>query len=140
MNTPTYSWEFIRELVGWSRISALVVAIGGGVIMADARFALTCAAAAAIDIWLFSRIEAQGRTRLDPSGQGVNFGVVAGLVGARLAIKSVLLVLAAVFPRTLSFWGMVAGVLVVDTTVFLVGGIAAAVRMLRSAHADNSRR
>lgn len=138
MNTPVYSWEFIGELVSWSRISALIVAIAGGVIMGDTRFAMTCAAAAAIDIWLFSRIAVQGRKRLGDTGQGVNYGVIAGLVGARFAAKSVLLVLAAVLPRFVSFWGMVAGVLVVDTTLFLIGGIAATVRTFGSAHTDSS--
>lgn len=140
MNTPVYSWEFMRELVSWSRYVALAVALGSGALMGDPRFAITCAAAAGLDIWLFSLFEDYGRSRLSGAAATVAYRRVAALVGVRFAFKGVLLVLAIIFPRLLSFWGMVAGVLIVDTTVLVVGAVVASVRTMSSASAHDGQR
>jgi hypothetical protein len=124
-----YSLEFLRELVSWSRWVALATALFGGALTRDIGFALTCGIAAAIDIWMLEAIEGRSRHSLESgSSPGPTYGTLAVLIGARLAVKSLLLVAAVMFPNLLSFWGMVAGVLVVDTTVLLVGGPVAALR------------
>lgn len=130
---PVYSWEFIREMAGYAKFVAVGVTLIGGALTRDVRFALTCAGASVIDIWLFDR--AGKRTQTDSerqTGGAVTYGIVAGLVAGRVALKAVLLAVATMLPKVLSFWGMVSGVLVMDTTVLLVGGTVASFRTFRS--------
>lgn len=128
---PAYAWEFIQEMAEYARYVAVGVALIGGAITRDVRFALTCAGAAIIDIWLFQRAGKRAQEDSKKADGAVAYGIVAGLVAGRMALKAVLLIAAALVPSVLSFWGMVAGVLVMDTTVLLVGGIVASVRTFR---------
>lgn len=125
---PVYSWEFIQEMAGYARYMAAGVALVGGALTQDIRFALTCAGAALVGIWLFERAAKRARTASERGTEAAAYRTIGNLVAGRVVVKAVLLVAATLLPTVLSFWGMVSGVLVMDTTVCLVGGVVASVR------------
>jgi hypothetical protein len=126
------SIEFLHEIARWSRWVALIVAVAGSALSRDYRFGLACAIAATVDIWMLIAIADRGRDALASHDLvSIGHGALAALVGGRLAVKTALLVIAALLPRVFPFWGTVAGVLVVDSTVVLAGGPLAALRSFR---------
>ncbi|MRS12372.1 MAG: hypothetical protein EG823_04785 [Actinobacteria bacterium] len=126
------SLAFLHAIARWSRWIALATALAGSAITRDLRFGLACAIAAAIDIWMLSAITERGRDAIARDGAiSTGQSALAALVGGRLAVKAVLLALAALMPQVFPFWGTVAGVLVVDTTMVIAGGPAAALRAFR---------
>lgn len=130
-----YSWEFLGELVNWSRMIAVGAALAGAVLTRDYRVPVSIALAAAVDIVTIQSIAARARKVVDQPGlapEGLSLSTVAGNLFVRLASKAVLLLAAVVFPSVFDFWGMVAGVLVVDTTILIVGTTTAAVRTFGS--------
>lgn len=129
-----YSWDFVREIAGWSKAVTFAVALCGILFAHDIRFAVTCALAAFIDIVILLAIEQRGREKYEghDSAASITYGTLAWLIGLRLLLKGVLLGLASAFPGLFSFWGMVAGVLVVDSTVVLIGGPMATLRTFRA--------
>lgn len=109
---------FVRAMVRRSAVLAAIGIAAGTVLSTDARFALSFALAAGIDIVAMQVVVASSDR--DGAGAGLAFGV-------RLAAKAVLLGIAAVWPSVFSLAAAAAGALVFDTTV-LVAGSAAAVR------------
>ena len=115
---------------------ALCVTLVGGLLTRDIRFVLTCAIASAMDIWLFGRIgECASAGSAQPGGRGPDGRGVLLSVG-RVVLKAVLLVIATSVPGILSFWGMVAGVLIMDTTIVVIGGMVSWSRTFRSPRAE----
>ncbi|MCE5190168.1 MAG: hypothetical protein LLG08_00050 [Actinomycetia bacterium] len=129
---PVYSWEFIQEIAGYARYMAAGVALVGGALTQDIRFALTCAGAASVDIWLFERTAKRARTASEHSTEAAAYRNIGSLVAGRLVVKAALLVASTLLPAVLSFWGMVSGVLAMDTTIAVVGCVVASVRTFRS--------
>jgi hypothetical protein len=122
---PAFEWEFLRTLVKWSVIASLAVGAIGAVLTRDVSFALSFALAAAIDVGSMQAVIARGHDALErgaPVGSGLGL-----LVGARLALKAALLVLAVLLPAV-SLLGVALGALVVDTTVLVGGSVAAGTR------------
>jgi hypothetical protein len=117
----------VESLVHWSVAIAAIAAVAGGLLTHDVRFFLTCAAVSLADLWLFSYLAHHGRSLIE-AGSQMSSGMLAAAIGLRLVLKAAALVLAAVLPNVLSFWGAVTGALVVDTTVLVIGGAAAAIR------------
>jgi hypothetical protein len=64
----------------------------------------------------------------DPAGASRAVGL---LVAVRLVAKMVLLTASILLPNLLNVWGMLVGVLAVDTTIMTVGSAKAAVRIMR---------
>lgn len=129
-----YSWGFMRELIGWARWIAAAAAIGGSIITRDWRFLLAVVVAATIDIWTLSEITKRGEQAVEEAGGTGNVGLgdVVHYMGIRFGSKAVLLLAAVTFPQFFDFWGMVIGVLIVDATVFTVGSVIAAVRLVNA--------
>jgi hypothetical protein len=121
---PAFEWGFLQTLARWSALAALAVGVVGAVLTRDVSFVVSFAEAAAIDVATLVAIVSAGHASL--AGGSYESGRLPVLVGVRLAVKAVLLVLGAAVPA-LSFFGIVLGVLVVDTTVLVGGSIAAAV-------------
>ncbi|MBE0476310.1 MAG: hypothetical protein IBX62_04325 [Coriobacteriia bacterium] len=129
-----YSWSFIRELIGWARWATAGVALTGGIITRDWRFSFAVLVGAVVDIWTLREIVKGGERAVEDSGEHgtVGLGDVVHYMGIRFGAKAVLLLAAVTLPFVFDFWGMVAGVLVVDATIFIVGSIIVAARMLKA--------
>lgn len=132
-----YSWGFLNEVVKWSRLAAFGAAIVGAAVTRDFRVPLSIAIGAAVDIVTIQSITMRAE-RIAPDDAppseptGLRVSDLVGHMTLRVAAKAALLAAAAVLPAVLSFWGMVVGVLVVDTTILFVGSIIAAVRTFGS--------
>lgn len=130
MATNVYSWGYLQRMARWCVPVGVITAAVGGLLTEDARFTAACGVVAAIDIGVFQLIIARARAML-AGGGATGAGAVAALMGIRLALKAVLLVGAAALPALVPFVAVVAGVLVVDTTIMVIGGAAAVVHGLR---------
>jgi hypothetical protein len=116
-----FSSALLRDSIRWSIWVGLAVAVAGGFITRDWRFALACVLGAAVDIasvyWIARRTEAAGDVATATSSLSVMF------VAGRVVLKAVVLVAAFALPSVLSFWGALCGVLVFDATLVCVGAV-----------------
>jgi hypothetical protein len=124
------SLRFLRDLTSWSLAAAAAVALAGGMLTRDWRFVVSCALGAAFDIGSLELL--LRRTSLRTAEDTVESSRVAAVVVAeRLVVKALLLAAAVAFSDHLSLWGMLAGVLVFDATLMVVGSAKAASAMWR---------
>lgn len=130
MATGVYSWDYLRRLARWSIPVGVLTAAVGALLTKDMRFAVACGAVTAVDIAIFQLIVSRAEAMLAGSGPA-GAGAVAALMGIRLVFKAAVLVGAALAPALAPFAAVVAGALVVDTTIMVVGGVTAVVHGLR---------
>lgn len=129
-HTTVLTWGFLRA-IAWAAVAlAMAVLVGGALLGRGWGFALTFGFAFAVDLGISALVVHDARIHLACGGTGIAWRLSA-LVGARLALKAVLLAAAAFMPGVLDFIGMVLGVLLVDTTILVVGSIIAAARTIR---------
>ena len=131
-----YSLGLLRDVARWSVPVAVVAAVAGTAISRDLRFGASCVLGAAFDIGML--VWALRRTKdLDPHAAVASRPFVVAYL-ARMAVKAVLLVAAALIPAWLDLWGMAAGVLVVDLTLATVGSAAMGWRTFRPGSSSGS--
>lgn len=122
-------WGLLQAMTRWSAAAAAAIATVALFVAPDRSFTATFAAAAAFDVATMALAVHVARGRFD-EGSGSASAVVAAALAARLALKAVLLVAAALVPW-LHLGGMAMGVLLVDTTVLTGGSAAAAAHLMR---------
>lgn len=132
------TWSLLRAIVTWSIVVAGTVAVASCFTVRDPRFTATFLIAATFDIVTLAYILKSARRFLE--GDMSSTAQMVSLLSTRMFAKGVLLVVAVLLPDYLDFLGMVLGVLLVDTTILVVGSTAAAVRMLSYRHPESSRR
>jgi len=136
--TTDLTWSFLRTIVLWSVIVAAAVAVGSCVLVCDPRFTVTFLVAAAFDVGTLAVVMRDARTYME-HGAPRTGQRMAAILGIRLALKALLLGVAAFLPAVFSFLGMVLGVLLVDTTILIIGSAVVIWRMPRQ-HAHGSSR
>ena len=109
---------FVRDVLRWSVIVAALGGVIGWLLTTEIAFALALWLGAAVDITTFRELDKRGLQAMQNEGDH-RFPVVALL--ARLLAKGALLVIAALLPWPAAFWGMFAGVLVVEFMLVTVG-------------------
>jgi hypothetical protein len=124
VSAETWSLQLVHEVATWSLRLAPAIAVIGAVVTRSLRFPAAFAIGAAFDLGTVSVILRRVETAEDSPLDAAR--VVGPLIGARLAVKAVLLGLAAALPAVLDLWGMFAGVLVFDLTLMTVGSYKAA--------------
>ncbi len=125
-----YSWQFLNEMVGWAKYFAVAVALGGFYLTRDYRFLVAFAVGASFDILTLIGIIAKGK-KLLAADLKKGGGMVVSMIALRLGVKAVLLAMAASVPQAFNLWGMVLGVLTVDTTILAVGSVKTALEVWR---------
>lgn len=128
--TTDLTWSFLRTIVLWSIMVAAAIAVGSCFLVCDPRFTLTFLFAAAFDIGTLAIVMKDARTYMENGAPqaGQRMAIVLGI---RLALKAILLGVAAFAPGTFDFLGMVLGVLLVDTTILIIGSAVVVWRMPR---------
>jgi len=119
-----YSLGLLRDVTRWSVPVAVAAAIVGSAFTHDARFGISCALGAGVDIGTLAW--ALRRTRDIDAHEALASGPLLNTFLFRLTVKAVLLVAAVLLPALLDLWGAVAGVLTVDMTIATAGSAAAA--------------
>lgn len=128
--TKVYSWQFLSEMVGWAKYVALAVAIAGFLVTRNYKFLISFVIASSFDILTLFGIVEKGKELLaDDFEKGGS--TVFVLVASRLGAKALLLAIAAFIPQTFDLWGMILGVLVVDTTILGIGTIKSVLQVWR---------
>jgi 4-hydroxybenzoate polyprenyltransferase len=123
-----FTWSFLGTIISWSVLFGLVVVIVAVFLDASVNFLLSFLLAAAIDVgslWFMSR---EGHKRVEEGTPTTTY--IGGMTAGRVLGKAFLLLLAALVPA-LDFLGVVVGVLLVDTTILVVGSIASAWKVMR---------
>ena len=110
--------SFVRQVLRWSIVLAVVGGVAGWLLTADSGFAIGLWLGAAVDIATFRYVALHGYQRLESEGFT---GVSVGLLLLRFASKGVLLLIAAVLAPGAAFWGVFAGVLIVEFMLVVVG-------------------
>jgi hypothetical protein len=130
MPADVYSVAFLRDMARWAAWLAFAAAALGAAFTRDWRFPLAVAVGAGADIGLLMPMVHRGESSEadDPAGASRAVGL---LVAVRLVAKMVLLTASILLPNLLNVWGMLVGVLAVDTTIMTVGSAKAAVRIMR---------
>jgi len=123
-----FSWTFLQEIAWWSMGIAAAIAVAALVATNDAKFAVACLLAAAIDLAFIRGISSSARREIEEGRPGA--GTASLYFVARLLAKAGLLVLAVLLPTLLSFPGTVVGVLCFDLTLAVVGSLIAATRLI----------
>lgn len=119
-----YSMGLLREVAGWSVPMALAIALFGSGFSHDVGFGVSCLIGAAFDVGtLYWAIR---RTREINPHEALSSGPLVSFFLARLTVKALLLVIAAVFTPPMNVLGMAAGVVIVDLTLATAGSAAAA--------------
>jgi hypothetical protein len=124
------SRALLREVAVWSIPVAIVVAAVGALVTRDWRFVVSCGIGSAADI--LTMLPVAGIEPPEGASALHEMKRAAALFGGRLLLKSVLLIAAFALPWLLDPWGMVAGVLVYDTTLLTAGAAATALRTFRA--------
>jgi hypothetical protein len=124
-----FSWDFLDEMTVWAVWIAAGVALVGGVMLQSVSFAVGCLVAAGIDVALV-RVAAH-RARREMAGGRIDAAAPTVMLAGRLVAKALLLTLALFVPYILGFAGTVAGALVFDLTLVIVGSVIAAARTMR---------
>ena len=137
-NVTDLTWSFLRAIVAWAILVAGAIAVTSCVVACDPRFTVTFLIAAAFDVATLAWILRLARTFLE--GETDTSLHLFSLLSTRLLAKGLLLGAAAMFPDYLDFLAMVLGVLLVDTTIMIVGSVAAALNMPSYRHSESSRR
>lgn len=123
-----FTWSFLGAIISWSLVFGVVI-LGTAILLgASTGFILSFLAAAAIDVgslWIMSQ---QGHKSVE-AGHSPQ-GYIGGMTVGRVLGKAILLLAAALIPAV-DFLGAVIGVLLVDTTILIVGSIASAWKVMR---------
>jgi hypothetical protein len=119
---------FVHEVLRWSIVLAAVAGVVGWLVTAEIAFAVGLWVGAAVDVATFRELARRGAAAMQ-SGASSVYPVAALLV--RLVAKAVLLVIAILLPWNGTFWGVFAGVLVVEFMVLAVGIVRSASAMRR---------
>jgi len=125
-----YSWEFLNGMVGWAKYFAVAVALGGFYLTGDYKFLIAFGVGATFDILTLIGIIAKGKKLLAADLKKGGSAVVS-LIALRLGVKAILLSAAAFIPQAFNLWGMVLGVLIVDTTILAAGSVKTALEVWR---------
>jgi len=137
--TTDLTWSLLRTVLVWSVMIAVAVAVASCFVVCDPRFTLTFLFAAAVDVGTLALVLRDARMFVEESapeaGQRMAFGL-----GGRLILKAVLLALAAFMTSVFSFPAMVMGVLLVDTTILIIGSAVVIWRMPGLRAPESSRR
>jgi hypothetical protein len=122
-----FSWPFLEEMSNWTLGIGIAGAVIGGLVLRSPLFAAAVLAGVLADVAIV-RTTVHRAMRADE--EHTVAPSVAGLfVGARLAIKAVILVVAYLAGNPQEFWGAVLGVVLFDTVLITVGSIKAASTM-----------
>ena len=124
-----FEWDFLDEVAWWAIGVAVIAAIVGTLVTHDAAFASGCLLAAGVDIALVLSASRSARRALE--SHRVDDVAPMVMLAGRVVVKAALLVLAMVVPHVMGFAGTVAGVLLFDITLALVGSAIALVRSTR---------
>ena len=128
--TEVYTWEFLNEIVGWTKYIALGMMVGSFYLTKSYKFAATFLIGATFDILTLMGVIDRGK-KLFAGDFKKGSSVVVSLIAFRLGIKALLLAAAAFMPQVFNLWGMVFGVLIVDTTILIVGSVKTAMEIWR---------
>jgi hypothetical protein len=123
-----FTWSFLGTIVAWSALFGVAIVALALLLGASTSFILSFTVAALIDVgslWIMSR---QGHKRVE-AGQSPQ-SYIGGMTVGRVLGKALLLLLAALVPAV-DFLGVVIGVLLVDTTILVIGSIASAWKVMR---------
>lgn len=120
LSNSDLTWSFLRTIVVWSVMIASAVALASAFVMRDPRFTLTFLFAAAVDVGTLALVLRDARAYFDDGAPEAGQRM-AVLLGWRLVLKALLLAIAAYAHDVFSFLGMVFGVLLVDTTILVIG-------------------
>lgn len=121
--------QFLRAVVLWSIVVAVLGGVIGWLLSAELAFAIGLWLGAALDIATFRYLALHGMTRLQAEGSQ---GLPSAVLLIRVALKGVLLIVAAVFATTPAFWGVFAGVLIVEFMIVVVGIVRSMTDVYRS--------
>jgi hypothetical protein len=132
---PSLSFEwllgegYVHEVLRWSIVLAAVAGVVGWLFTAEIAFAMGLWVGAAVDVATFRELARRGAAAFGHDASRT-YPVVALL--ARLGAKAVLLVVAVFLPWKGAFWGVFAGVLVVEFMVIAVGVARSGAVMFRA--------
>lgn len=118
---PQFGDEFIRRVLHWSIVCAALAGVVGWLVTTQVVAAVAVWVGAAVDIYTFRELAFRGRHARAEQGSA---GFPTALLLWRIASKAVLLVLAVLLPWPTALWGVVAGVLVVETMLVVVGVVS----------------
>ena len=124
-----FGQAFLREVLYWSIAVAVLGGIVGWLLTAEMAFAMGLWIGAAVDIATFRYLAMHGFEKLQREG---SHGLPAAVLLIRFASKGVLLVLAAVLAPDAAFWGVFAGVLVVEFMLVVVALVRSTTDVFRS--------
>ena len=123
-----FTWSFLTTIISWSVLFGVVVLGVAIALGASTSFILSFLVAAVIDVgslWIMSR---QGHKSVEAGRSAQAY--IGGMTAGRVLGKAILL-LAAALISAVDFLGVVIGVLLVDTTILVVGSIASAWKVMR---------
>lgn len=124
------SWAFLRDMGHWALALGGFAAVAGYAITRDPGFLMGVLVGTLLDVaTLEIMLRAATHGGRDTSIDGIQRA--AGLFALRVIAKAALLVAAFLLPDVLDLAGTAIGVLVVDTTVLVVGSLRALVLGLR---------
>ncbi len=121
--TVGFSWEFLDEIARWALTVAALCSAVALFVGTDVRFAAACMTGAVIDVALVRMAARRARTEIESDTYGGTAAAI--LLGGRLVVKALLLLAALALPWVFDFAGMVAGVLMYDFTLAVVGSVIA---------------
>jgi hypothetical protein len=123
-----FTWSFLGTIIAWSVLFGVAVVIAAVLLGASTSFLLSFLVAAAIDVGSLWFMSYEGHKRVE---EGTTpHAYIGGMTAGRVLGKAFLLLLAALVPAV-DFLGVVIGVLLVDTTILIVGSIASAWKVMR---------
>jgi len=130
-----FSPRLLARVARWSVLTAVVGALIGWAITEDVRFLLSVAFGAAIDIGTFAWMAASAAHANEPK-----VAATSGLlVVARVFFKGFALIIAIMMPTVFNVWGVLFGVLAVETTLMIYGlviGVRAAFEGMPRRHKE----
>ncbi|HET6350694.1 MAG TPA: hypothetical protein VFG89_01005 [Coriobacteriia bacterium] len=130
--TDSFSWAFLDAVALWAAVAVIAVAVVGGVVTHGVAFAAACVVAGGIDVAVVHVAVLMARAGSAPLG--ISSRAAAIFIAGRLVIKTALLAAAWAFPAILSLAGTIAGVLVYDLTLTVLGSALAVRRSFGNTH------
>ena len=123
-----FTWSFLGTIVSWSVLFGLLIIIASVFLGASTSFMLSFLLAAVIDVGSLWFMSWEGHKHVEEGTPTTTY--IGGMTAGRVLGKAFLLLLAALVPA-LDFLGVVVGVLLVDTTILIIGSIASAWKVMR---------
>jgi uncharacterized membrane protein YdfJ with MMPL/SSD domain len=125
-----FEWGFLDEICRWALAVAVLIAVVGVWVTQQPVFAVAVLVVAGVDVAMIMASSRRARRELDAGRIDAVAPIV--MLAGRLIVKAGLLVAWLLYGGSAGFAGAVAGAVVFDVTLALIGSGIAVVRGLRS--------